>query len=145
MSIIEYENHFQFGDVMKEIYKTKQKDIILDVIKNQKHEFTIKDIYKSIKDKVGLTTIYRLVDKLVEEGKLNKTISSDNVTYYQYLEECKEENHFYLKCDRCGNLIHVDCDCIEELTSHIYNDHKFIPNKDHIIINGLCNKCGGKK
>ena len=128
-----------------ESYKTKQKDIILDIIKKQKHEFTIKDIYRSIKDKVGLTTIYRLVDKLVEEKRLNKTISSDNITYYQYLEECNEENHFYLKCDKCGNLTHVDCDCIEELTNHIFKDHKFKPSKDHIIIEGICNKCIGGK
>lgn len=124
-------------------YKTKQKDKILDIIKKQKHEFTIKDIYKSVKDEVGLTTIYRLVDKLVEEKRLNKSISSDNTTYYQYLEECSEENHFYLKCDKCGNLIHVDCDCIEELINHIFKNHKFKPNKDHIIIDGTCNKCIG--
>lgn len=136
---------FKLGDIMKEIYKTKQKDIILNSIKKQKHEFTIKDIYESIKDEVGLTTIYRLVDKLVEENKLNKTIGSDNNTYYQYLEECNHSNHFYLKCDNCGNLVHVDCDCIEELTSHITKKHKFTPNKEHIIINGLCNKCIGGK
>ena len=28
-----------------ESYNTKQKDLILNVIKNQKYEFTIKDIY----------------------------------------------------------------------------------------------------
>ena len=128
-----------------ESYKTKQKDIILDIIKKQKHEFTIKDIYESIKDEVGLTTVYRLVDKLVEEKRINKTIDSTNTTYYQYLEECNHGNHFYLKCDKCGNLIHVDCDCIEELTNHIFKDHKFKPSKDHIIIDGTCSKCIGGK
>lgn len=126
-------------------YKTKQKDKILAIIKKQKQEFTIKDIYDSIKDEVGLTTVYRLVDKLVEEKRINKTIDSNNITYYQYLEECSEENHFYLKCNKCGNLIHIDCDCIEELTNHIYKDHKFKPNKENIIINGLCKKCIGGK
>ena len=50
-----------------ESYNTKQKDIIMDVIKHQEHEFTIKDIYNQVKTKTGLTTIYRLVDKLVKE------------------------------------------------------------------------------
>lgn len=136
---------FKLGDIMKEIYKTKQKDIILNIIKKKEQEFTIKEIYEEIKDEVGLTTIYRLVDKLVEENILNKTIGIDNTTYYQYLEKCNNHNHFYLKCDKCGNLVHVDCDCIEELTSHIANKHKFKPNKEHIIINGLCNKCIGGK
>ena len=130
---------------MKETYKTKQKNIILDIIKNQDNSFTIKDIYEKVKDKVGLTTIYRLIDKLVEENKLNKTISSDNTTYYQYLSDCDEENHFYLKCERCGNITHIDCDCIKELTSHITKHHKFRPNKDHIIIDGICSRCIGGK
>ena len=122
-------------------YNTKQKDIILDIIKKQKHEFTIKDIYEQVKDQTGLTTIYRLVDKLVNENKLTKTISKDNITYYQYLEECNHANHFYLKCDNCGDMIHIDCDCIEDLTKHIFKEHKFNLSHDHIIINGLCNKC----
>lgn len=130
---------------MKETYKTKQKNIILDIIKNQDNSFTIKDIYEKAKDKVGLTTIYRLINKLVEENKLNKTISSDNTTYYLYLSDCDEENHFYLKCERCGNITHIDCDCIKDLTSHITKHHKFRPNKDHIIIDGICSRCIGGK
>ena len=122
-------------------YHTKQKDIILNKIKKKKCEFTVKEIYSDIDKKIGLTTIYRLIDKLVQEGKLHKYIGDDNITYYQYLEECTEENHFYLKCDKCGLLIHVDCDCINELSQHIVKEHKFKPTKDKFIIHGICDKC----
>ena len=122
-------------------YHTKQKDIILNKIKKKKSEFTVKEIYSDIDKKIGLTTIYRLIDKLVQEGKLHKYIGDDNITYYQYLEECSEENHFYLKCDKCGLLIHVDCDCINELSQHIVKEHKFKPTKDNFIIHGICDKC----
>ena len=124
-----------------ESYNTKQKDLIIDIIKKQKHEFTIKDIYDELNGEVGLTTIYRLVQKLIDKNVLNKYISKDNKTYYQYLMKCDEENHFYLKCDSCGDLVHVDCDCIKDLWSHIYKNHKFNPNKEHLIINGICEKC----
>ncbi len=124
-----------------ETYNTKQKDLILNIIKTKKHEFTIKDIYEELNGDVGLTTIYRLVDKLIDEDILNKYISKDNKTYYEYLKECNNKNHFYLKCDKCGNLVHIDCDCIDDLSNHIYKEHKFKPSKDHIIINGVCNKC----
>lgn len=122
-------------------YNTKQKDIILEVIKKQDSEFSAKNIYNEVKDLTGLTTVYRLIDKLVNDGILNKTIGEDNTTYYQYLPECNNKNHFYLKCTNCGNLIHIDCDCIEELTSHITKHHKFKPKKEHIIIEGICNNC----
>ena len=124
-----------------EYYNTKQKDIILKTIKKQKHEFTIKDIYDDIGGSVGLTTIYRLVDKLVDENIINKYISKDNITYYQYLNECEKENHFYLKCNKCGDLVHIDCDCIIDLSNHIFKEHKFKPSKENIIISGVCEKC----
>jgi len=126
-----------------ETYNTKQKDIILEKIKKHSHEFTIKDIYEEVKDSVGLTTVYRLVDKLVEEGTINKYIDKDNITYYEYLEECDCHNHFYLKCENCGEMIHVDCDCIEELSNHIVKEHDFKLSREHIIIKGLCKKCRG--
>ena len=122
-------------------YNTKQKELILNVLKSKKKEFTIKEIYDEVKDQTGLTTIYRLVDKLVEDNIINKNIGKDNITYYQYLEKCDAHNHFYLKCEKCGKLEHVDCDCIMDLSKHISKDHNFKPNKENIIINGICENC----
>ena len=122
-------------------YHTKQKDIVYDHIKKKKCEFTVKELYTDLNQKIGLTTIYRMIDKLVQDGTLHKYIGVDNITYYQYLETCPKENHFYLKCDKCGNLIHVDCDCMKELSLHIANTHKFKPTKDKFIIHGICEKC----
>lgn len=124
-------------------YNTKQKELILKKIKDFNHEFTIKEIYDSLKGEIGLTTIYRFIDKLAEEGKVNKSIGKDNNTYYQYLEKCEHKNHFYLKCDVCSKLEHVDCDCIINLWDHIYDSHEFRPSNDQIIINGVCKKCKG--
>ena len=125
-------------------YKTKQKDLVLKEI-TKYNEFTINEIYENLNKEVGLTTIYRKIDDLVKEGKVNKYIGKDNITYYQYLEECKEDNHFYLRCEQCGDMTHVDCDCINELSEHIIGKHKFKLNKDKIIINGLCEKCSKNK
>ena len=122
-------------------YNTKQKDLILEIIKTKKCDFTVKDLYENLNHKVGLTTIYRFIEKMEKEGFISKEISEDNITYYQYLEKCNEENHFYLKCEKCKSVIHIDCDCINELYNHINSEHKFKLNKEKIIINGICNKC----
>lgn len=123
------------------IYHTKQKDKILECIKTYHGDFTIKDIYLLLDKNIGLTTIYRTVDQLVNEGRLNKVIGEDNTFYYQYLEECNRENHFFLKCNNCGEIIHVDCDCVNNLFLHITKKHKFVANHDKIIIYGLCDNC----
>ena len=128
---------------MRKIYKTKQKYIILESIKQINHEFTIKDLYNKLNKKVGLTTIYRLIDKLVSDKIINKYITNDNKTYYEYLNKCNCDNHFYLKCSNCSKLIHIDCDCIKELEKHILDKHMFRVNNEKIIIKGICNNCQG--
>lgn len=124
---------------MRGSYNTEQKELLLKIIRDEKSSFTIKDI--SNKTDVGLTTIYRFVDRLVKDGTLTKEIGDDNTTYYQYLEECDCDDHFYLKCTNCGELTHVDCECINDLSNHIKKNHNFKISKEHIIINGICSKC----
>ena len=124
-----------------ETYKTRQKELVLDVIKNFKNDFTIKEIYEKLNQNVGLTTIYRIVSKLVEEGKIKKSIDYNNVVHYQYLDECQCDNHFYLKCDKCGSITHVDCDCINDFTNHVLKNHSFKVDNVNIIIKGICKKC----
>lgn len=36
--------------------KTKQKELVLDIIKDLKNDFTIKEIYEKLNKNVGLTT-----------------------------------------------------------------------------------------
>ena len=122
-------------------YNTKQKELIKNILISKRKEFTIKEIYDELHGKVGLTTVYRLVDSLLKDGVIKKSISKDNITLYSYLSNCEEKNHFYLKCENCKELIHVDCDCINELATHIKKHHKFNLNKNNIVINGLCDKC----
>ena len=54
---------------------TKQKQIILDILENNRIHPTINEIYNMAKTKyptIGQATVYRNVNHLVEEGKLIK-------------------------------------------------------------------------
>lgn len=122
-------------------YQTNQKSLILSAIKTHENSFTVKDIYLKLNMKVGLTTIYRYINMLLNDGIINKEIGNDNIIHYQYLEKCEKENHFFLRCNICGKTIHIDCECIENLSSHMLKTHRFIPDRNNFIINGLCEKC----
>ena len=76
----------------------------------------------------------------VNAEELNGLVTVDGNTYYQYIEKCNC-NHFYLRCEKCGRLEHVECSFVEELEKHIKNDHKFYLNREHIIMNGICSGC----
>jgi len=123
-------------------YNTAQKEKIREIIKKQTKPFYPKDIYELI-DGVGLTTIYREISFLEEKGLLKKTIHN-NKTQYEYLTPCDNNNHFYLKCDTCGKITHVDCNFIDKLKKHIYNDHLFKLNDINLVLNGTCDECNRK-
>ena len=121
-------------------YNTKQKDTILDIVSHMHHSFSVKDIYDQSSSVTSITTIYRLIDQLEKEGIIEKTVELDGSTNYQYIEKCNCD-HFYLKCEKCGKLTHIECDFINDLSNHVMSDHSFHLNKEHIIMNGVCNNC----
>lgn len=129
---------------MRSAYHTKQKEYLLEEITKLKTEFTIKELFEAFERKVGLTTIYRFIGQLENDGRIVKTIH-DNHVYYQYLCNCIEENHFFLKCIHCGAVIHVDCDYVDELSKHIQKKHHFLLKKDHLIMDGICENCFSKE
>jgi hypothetical protein len=45
------------------------------------------------------------------------------------------------KCEKCGRLIHLHCDEIEELCAHMKNEHHFILNPARTVFYGICESC----
>lgn len=127
-------------------YLTNNKKNIMDYIKRINGSFNSQKLYEIMhnnNEKVGLTTIYRYLDELEHNGVIKKFYDNKNIANYEYLEKCDHNNHFYLKCNKCGELIHIDCDCIIELQEHIFKKHNFKSDNKNIIIHGLCKKCNG--
>lgn len=131
-------------------YKTKQKTAILQCIKGMgdKH-FTIHGLCETLSkngDAVGRTTVYRMVEKLSNDGILRKfTMPQGDSSCYQYVGEgnhCHE--HFHLKCEKCGNLIHMECDDMNNLAEHIKSHHGFSLNPLKTVIYGVCEGCSAE-
>ena len=124
-------------------YSTRQRDIILDFLKHNNGHFTADEIYACLKENgcsVGKSTVYRYLDALYESGAVKKFISDKKSACYCYSNEhCNE--HYHLVCSNCGSLIHTECDEIEELIEHFYNEHKFKIDMTKTVLYGKCRKC----
>ena len=111
------------------------------MIKNSKKFVKADEIEKHLKNKnisIGLTTIYRFLNSLEKQGKVRIELR-EHTKYYQYIsEECN--NHYHLQCKKCGKLIHLHCDEIEELKVHIAKKHDFEIDSMATII-GICSEC----
>lgn len=127
---------------MKNIYNTKQKNMILDYLKTTKAHTTAAQIVYALKEKgevIGTATVYRQLEKMVSAGIVRKYITNTSACFQYSGEECT--NHFHLKCNLCGTLFHVDCDFLEELAPHILEHHRFVVDNHRTVVYGTCEKC----
>lgn len=136
---------------MKQInYNTKQKSAIIQFIKvvKDKH-FTVDSLCEmmALEGKtVGRTTVYRHLESLAKDGILRKYAAAQGESVcYQYVGEQNECNeHFHLKCEKCGSLIHMECDEMRELAVHIKSHHGFSIDQFKTVIYGVCGDCSSK-
>lgn len=128
-------------------YKTKQQDLILNyLIEHSQEHVTVDQIYESLRNsdqQVGKTTVYRCLERLIEEGAVRKYIVEDGISAcFQYIsssQECRE--HYHLKCCKCGQLIHLSCDFLGQVNRHIYQEHHFIVDNSKTVFYGICENC----
>ena len=126
-------------------YQTVQKQLILDFLqKNHRSFLSANDILVYMlnqNEKIGLTTIYRHLNTLEEEGALRTEIHQ-KTKFYQYMDSgCK--NHFHLKCEKCGRIEHFECEEMHDFCKHMGEEHGFQINPQNAIM-GLCKKCQKK-
>jgi len=132
---------------MKEIvvnYKTKQRSAILEYLENNKDkEITVTDILEHVNktSKASQTTIYRYLNKLVDEGKVKKFYSEeDNMATFQYVT-CDCNLHYHLKCEKCGEIIHIDNEIFSTLEKRITEKYNFKIDNIKTMLLGVCSKC----
>lgn len=129
----------------KTSYITKQGEAILGyIVSLAGTHITVEQIashFERLEGGIGLTTIYRHLDKLVQSGKVRKyIIDGVSSACYQYVKETHPEQ-FHLKCDICGSLQQLECDTMKNLTGHILEEHNFQINATKTVFYGKCKSC----
>ena len=119
---------------------TKQKNLIIETLKNDKTHPTIRELYIKIKDKdssIGQATVYRNVNKLLDSKDIIKMQTSDGVDHYD--GNCNP--HYHLKCKNCGKIIDIFDNSFEQNKLNI--EKKYFVKIDNTIIlfEGICDEC----
>lgn len=128
-------------------YKTKQQRAVLAFFEAGKERcFTVEEVHAHLSDsgrEVGLTTVYRAITRLCEEGVLRRYTPAEigDAAYYQY-NSCKD-NHLHIRCSSCGDLAHMDCEEVEDFCRHIASHHGFQLDEGQTVLVGLCRRCAG--
>ena len=131
-------------------YNTAARSRILGFLKeNKDRTVNANDILNWLNNQgndVNITTIYRYLDKLTESGEVMKYIAENGTrAVFQYVGEKQHcEEHLHLQCIKCGAILHLDCDFMDEISEHVMKEHGFRIQCRNSIIYGICSDCQGK-
>ena len=128
-------------------YNTKQKEQITSLLRSAGSvHMTADDIVSRLSESgisVGKSTVYRHLEKLTEQGVVRRFFVEEGVSAcYQFIGENAEcTEHYHLKCSVCGKLLHVECEYLDEVASHIFEHHGFVISNEKTVLYGICDKC----
>ncbi len=130
-------------------YKTKQREILLDYFETVPGVHVtagdVCDYFRSHGAAIGQSTIYRHLERLVDEGIINKYIIDGNSpACFEYVapdSHVDAEICLHCKCEKCGKLIHLHCGELEAIQSHLSQAHHFSLNPVRTVFYGLCEQC----
>ena len=125
-------------------YMTRQQQAVLKCIEScPGGRATAMDLMQMLRQEgqtVGLSTVYRQLEKLVAQGKVHKLLTEEGACY-QYCDKTVHRDCFLLQCEGCGDIFHMDCSHLGELYGHLLESHGFAINPRRTMFYGLCGKC----
>ncbi len=131
-------------------YTTKHYEEISSYLKKEHGSHcTAQDIcdhFRTLGRPISTTTVYRQLERLVEEGVVNKyIIDSSSPACFEYNGKDEEEvSCYHCKCEKCGTLIHLHCDEMQSFIHHLSEEHHFVLNPARTVFYGLCEKCAAE-
>jgi len=89
--------------------------------------------------KVGLTTVYRTLQRLVDTGKVDVTRLPSGE---QLFRRCgREQHHHHLVCRECGAAIEVLGPAVERWAEQVATQHGYVDLSHTLEIFGTCSHC----
>ena len=133
----------------KSTYRTKQREELKNYLANKAGEhFTVGEVcqhFRSRGQNIGTTTVYRQLERMVDEGLVNKyIIDANSPACFEFVSD--EHHHhgetcFHCKCEKCGKLIHLRCEELEGISGHLAEHHGFRLNPMRTVFYGICEEC----
>ena len=127
-------------------YRTRAQEELLTYLKatpGQHHTAAeLKEHFDRQETPIGTATIYRQLERFVQEGIVRKyVVGPGECACYAYEGDQACEPHFHCRCDVCGKLIHLNCEELREIQAHLLEHHGFAWDAGRTVFYGVCDQC----
>ncbi|MDN5765628.1 MAG: transcriptional repressor [Humibacillus sp.] len=91
---------------------------------------------------VGLATVYRTLQAMVEAGTVDVLRTDDGEAVYR---ACSTHHHHHLVCRSCGKTLEVEGPAVETWSDRVAQEHGFTEVTHTLEIFGTCADCAGSR
>jgi Fur family ferric uptake transcriptional regulator len=120
---------------------TIQRRVVIEALATAENHQTIPEIQQYIQERqidLDNSTIYRILEKLVDLGLVCRTdVGSSNVVYELMLED----PHHHLICLSCHDIIRIPDALFCNVRTQLTEQFHFQPRLDHMAVFGYCEYC----
>lgn len=119
---------------------TKQRKVILDVLKSTTSHPTADWIYERVKKKIpniSLGTVYRNLNILKEMGKILELNYGSSFSRY----DGNPENHYHFRCYKCGRVYDIDIPVDHGIEKQVAESTGFEVESHRLEFYGICKEC----
>jgi Fur family ferric uptake transcriptional regulator len=86
---------------------------------------------------IGLATVYRALQGLVEDSQVDALRTDDGEVVYR---RCSRGHHHHLVCRDCGRTVEVEGPAVETWASRVAEEHGFRDVSHTLEIFGTCDR-----
>ena len=122
--------------------KTTAKIAIKEIVEASDVALSHAEIRDKLDGLCDRVTIYRVLDRLTDEGLVHKVVNVDGVVKYANCNSCEEghehhhHNHVHFNCERCHSVM-----CLDHVEPRFELPEGYVTNEVNFTISGLCPDC----
>jgi Fur family transcriptional regulator, ferric uptake regulator len=124
---------------MKTTRNTVAKARILELIQASSCALSQPAIQTALSGLCDRVTIYRILDRLTEEGFIHRVVAVNGTVNYAACHQCKgqhQHRHIHFSCIKCQQIT-----CLEQVEPSYQLPLGYQENDAYFMISGICTNC----
>ncbi len=120
---------------------TRQRSAVLALLEDLDRFRSAQDLHALLRERgegVGLATVYRALQALVDDGRVDVLRGDDGESVYR---RCSTDHHHHLVCRGCGRTVEVADPPVERWAARVAAEHGFVDVQHQIEVFGTCAGC----
>ncbi|WP_067178223.1 Fur family transcriptional regulator [Microtetraspora niveoalba] len=121
---------------------SKSSDAVHAILRQSEGFRSAQDIFTKMRAdgaKIGLTTVYRALQSLSDDGRVDMLRTDEGESVYRACES--DVHHHHLVCRRCGRTVEVAGPDVERWAEAIGAEYGFTEVTHTVEVFGTCPEC----